>query len=72
MGSFFGPGGVPWGHGLVTHPQGLMMGWADAEKLFFCADLKDVQLDLNSLKTGSGNRFFGDILGSFFILVGSL
>ena len=25
--------GSPGGHGWVTHPQGLRMGWADAEKL---------------------------------------
>ena len=32
---FLGSGGVPWGHGWVTHPRGLRMGWADAEKLGF-------------------------------------
>ena len=32
---FLCSGGVPWGHGWVTHPRGLRMGWADAEKLGF-------------------------------------
>ena len=26
-------GGVPWGHGWVTHPRRLRMGWEDAEKM---------------------------------------
>ena len=33
FGQFLGSVWVPWGHGWVTHPQGLRMGWADAEKL---------------------------------------
>ena len=33
FGCFFGSGGVFWSHGLVPHPQGLRMGWADTKKL---------------------------------------
>ena len=32
---FLGSGGFPWGHGWMTQPRGLRMGWADAEKLGF-------------------------------------
>ena len=32
---FLGSGGVLWGHGWATHPGGMRMGWADAEKLGF-------------------------------------
>ena len=31
-------------------------------KNWLCAEFDHVQLDLNHLKTGSGNRFFGGIL----------
>ena len=40
------------------------------QKNWLCAEFDHVQLDLNHLKTGSGNRFFGGIL-LFFVLVGS-
>ena len=32
------------------------------QKNWLCAEFDNVQLDLNRLKTGSGNRFFGGIL----------
>ena len=35
FGWFLGSGGVPRGHEWMTHPWGLRMGWADAEKLGF-------------------------------------
>ena len=35
------------------------------QKNWLCAEFDHVQLDLNHLKTGSGNRFFGGILLCF-------
>ena len=43
LGLFLGSVGVPWGHGWVTHPWRLRMGWVEAENNFF-ADFEDVKL----------------------------
>ena len=43
---------------------GVKDGVSRRQNIGLCADLEDVQLDLNPLKTGSGNRlFFGGIFG---------
>ena len=40
------------------------------QKNWLCAEFDHVQLDLNHLKTGSGNSFLG-VFCYFFVLVGS-
>ena len=49
---FLGSGGVPWGHGWVTHPWGLRMEWADAKKLVCVRIFKMYEWILNAQTNG--------------------
>ena len=58
----------PLGSQVGDPPPEVGDGKGRCQKIGLCADLENVQLDLNHLKTGSGNwSFFGGTFGQFWV-----